>query len=185
MRKKRGFVYRIDLIERRNYFKRWKRKFFILRLIKYFYVFLKYRQFKKLARYSKRRAGLFETNYILALECRLVNFLYRMGIVESLFESFYVIKSGFVTKNWKIVSYPNEIVDIFDIVSFLPIYLYHRFMIFFSRLFDYIILFPKMRCAFFSIFFFFFYLFTSPKKKDIQNKKLINIYTLTTYSNVF
>jgi hypothetical protein len=52
-----------------------------------------------MARKAKRQSGLFEMNYILALECRIVNFLYRVGVVDSFFESIYIIKAGFVTKN--------------------------------------------------------------------------------------
>ena len=79
----RPFLYRIDIIERRVFFKRWKYRFVSLRLIKVYYVFLKERSFRKMARLAKRTAGLFQSNFLLLLEGRLLHFIYRSGFVDT------------------------------------------------------------------------------------------------------
>jgi ribosomal protein S4 len=96
---KRPFIYRIDLLRRKVVRKRLKWRFITLRLVKFYYSLLSYKQFRKLARLAKKKDGLFENNYILALEGRLVNFLYRTCLIESIFKSFFFIKSGFITLN--------------------------------------------------------------------------------------
>ena len=77
---KRPFVYRIDILRRKIVRKKYKWRFVTLRLVKFYYVLFTYKQFKKLARKSKKKDGLFENNYVLALEGRLVNFLYRTSL---------------------------------------------------------------------------------------------------------
>jgi hypothetical protein len=73
-RRKKSFVYRIDLIEKRVVRKKLKWRFVTLRLTKFYYSLLSYKQFKSLARLAKRKDGLFEHNFVLFSEGRLVNF---------------------------------------------------------------------------------------------------------------
>jgi len=80
-RKKKPFIYRIDLVQQRQTKKRWKKRYISLRLVKYFYSLLPYRYFRRISRIAKRKTGLYESNYLFLLEGRLVNFIYRTGIV--------------------------------------------------------------------------------------------------------
>lgn len=184
-KKIKPFIYRIDTVEKRIFKKKWKRKFLTLRLVKFFYAFLSYKQFRRMARLAKRKSGLFETNYILALEGRIVNFIYRTGIVDTIFHAYYFVKGGFITKNWKIITFPNETVNLFDIVSFLPFIFCDRWADYYFRLFHFNLVHPPMRCMFVSIIFLFFYFFIPPNRKDIPNRKIIDIYRLIGYPILF
>jgi hypothetical protein len=42
---------------------------------------------------AKKRDGLYENNYVLALEGRLVNFLYRTSLVEIFLNLFFMLKA--------------------------------------------------------------------------------------------
>lgn len=134
LRRKKPFVYRIDLIEPRTFFRKAKQRFVNLRLVKFYYVLLDYHHFKKINRLAKRKDGLHEQHYILALEGRLVNILYRSTFVDNIFRSIYYIKAGFVTVNWRVYTYFNVKIKLFQIISFLPLILYDIICLYFYRL---------------------------------------------------
>lgn len=96
---RRPFVYRIDILRRKMVRHKHKWSFITLRLVKFYYSLLSYKQFRNLARLAKKKDGLFENNYVLSLEGRLVNFLYRTSLVDTIFNSIRLIKNGFVTIN--------------------------------------------------------------------------------------
>ena len=180
-RKRRPFVYRIDEVYKYPRVKRFKKRFVTLRIVKFYYSLLKFKHFRKISRLSKRQSGLYEHNYILNLEGRLINFLYRTGFVDTIFKSLYYIKGGFVSINWKVKTYPNEVLSLFDILSFIPL-LHSEIMVqFLFRLHSRIVLHPPLRFIFVSFFFIFAYLFLKPLKKDIPNRKMIDIYRLVGY----
>lgn len=184
-RKRRPFVYRIDLIERRVFFKRKKSRYMILRLVKFYYSFLTYKQFKKLNRIAKRKSGLYEQYYVLFLEGRLVNFLYRSSFVESIFRSFFYIRGNFITINWRVCGFHNQRVKLYDVISFHPIILYDIMCNFFFRLSMRLVLNPPLRFMYISYFFFFFFAFKMPRKKDIPNRRLIDMQRLVGYPILF
>jgi len=150
-------VYRIDLIEYKPRFKRRKKRIVDIRLIRYFYVFLSYKRFKQIGKVAKLKSGLYEHNYLLALEGRMVNLLYRTGIVDTLFRSFNVVKGGFLAINGKVCFEPNTCVNIFDLVTFSPQIIYSLFLEYFTKIYQFNILHTPMRCIYFSVIFFFFF----------------------------
>lgn len=153
-KKFKPFTYRIDVIEKRTTFKKWKFRFVTLRLVKYFYSILSYKQFRRISRIAKCKIGLYEENYLLLLEGRLINFLYRTGLVETIFQSYYYIKAGFININSKIKTYPNDRIGIFDIMTFSPLISPFIYCDYFIRIYQFIILHPPIRCVFVSIFFY-------------------------------
>lgn len=180
-RKPKPFLYLLDTIEKRVFFKRWKYRYVTLRLIKIYYVFLKERSFRRMARLAKRTAGLFQSNFLLLLEGRLLHFLYRTGFVDTLFKSFYIIKSGFVSINSKVVTFFNTGVKVFDIVSFSPILMPYIYTDYLSRLYYFLLLHPPMRCIYVSYIFLFFFFFKNPKKRDVPKPLFIDMYRLCGY----
>lgn len=100
---------------------------------------------------------MYEQHYILALEGRLVNILYRSTFVDSLFNAIYYVKGGFITLNWKVHTFFNVKVKVLDFVSFLPIILYDIIVFYFYRLAMHLIIHPPVRFLYISFFFFFFY----------------------------
>lgn len=128
------FIYRIDIIRPRKWFKPLKDKFLTLRMVKIFYLTLKYKHFKNMAIASVKKDGSFENHFFLALEGRLLSFLYRTGFASNMFESLYYIKNGFVTLDKKIVTYPNNFVNIYTILSFHPYLKKRIYFNFFQRI---------------------------------------------------
>jgi len=82
---------------------------------------LPYRYFRRISRIAKRKTGLYESNYLFLLEGRLVNFIYRTGIVNTIFKSLYLVKGGFISINNFVKTHTNALVKMFDIVSFSPL----------------------------------------------------------------
>jgi len=183
--RKRPFVYRIDVIRRHVRRKRLKWRFVTLRLVRFYYSLLSYKQFRKIGRLAKKKDGLYEHNFILFLEGRLVNFLYRTSLVENIFKSIYYIKGGFITLNKKVCTYFNEPCSLFDILSFLPLVLYDIMLLYIYRLSMRIILHPPLRYMFISFIFFFSFMFKAPFRKDIPNRKIIDLYRLTGYAILY
>lgn len=179
------FVYRIDVQKPKKYFKRWKFRFVTLRIIKYFYSILKFRHFYFISRSAKRKSGLYEVNYVLFLEGRLINFLYRTGFVDTIFKSLYIIKGGFISINNNVRTYPNQLVKMFDIVTFSPYLRIEFYFNYFMRLHRWLILHPPIRCIYFSFIFLFCFFFKAPYARDIPNKKPINIFSLTSRLRLF
>jgi ribosomal protein S4 len=91
----------LDVVAIRERKKRFKKRFTSLRLVKLYYLTLVYKQFKKVARTARKKDGFFEGHYCLALEGRLIAFLYRTGFVASLFESLAYTKNALLTVNHK------------------------------------------------------------------------------------
>lgn len=182
---RRPFVYRIDVLRRKLVRRKYKWSFITLRLVKFYYSLLSYKQFRKIARLAKKKDGLFENNYVLSLEGRLVNFLYRTSLVDTIFNALRLIKNGFVTLNWKVFTYPNQRCSLFDILSFLPFILYDIFFDFIFRLSMRLILHPPLRFMYVSFFFLFSFLFKAPFKQDIPNRKIIDLYRLTGYAILY
>ena len=70
---------------------------------------------------AKRKEGLFERHFCLALEGRLISFLYRTSFISNMFESIQLVKQNFITVNKKTLNFVNQSVNLFDILSFHPI----------------------------------------------------------------
>lgn len=134
-----------------------------------------------MARLAKRTAGLFQTNFLLLLEGRLLHFLYRSGFVDTLFKSCYIIKSGFVSINSKVITFFNSRVKVFDIVSFSPMLMPYIYCDYIMRMYYFMLLHPPMRCMFVSYIFLFFYFFKYPLKRDIPKPLYIDMYRLCGY----
>ena len=134
-----------------------------------------------MARLAKRIAGLFQTNFLLLLEGRLLHFLYRSGFVDTLFKSCYIIKSGFVSINSKVITFFNSRVKVFDIVSFSPRLMPYIYCDYIMRMYYFMLLHPPMRCMFVSYIFLFFYFFKNPVKRDIPKPLYIDMYRLCGY----
>ena len=91
------FIYRIDVIKPRRKRRFIKKRFLTLRIVKLFYLTLTYKDFNKIAFNSSKKDGSFENHFFLALEGRLISFLYRTSFVSNMFESLHYVKNSFIT----------------------------------------------------------------------------------------
>lgn len=110
-------IARTSFIKRRR---RLNKRFTSIRIVKLFYLTLTYKQIYKMAQTAKKRDGFFANNYLLALEGRLLSFLYWTGFVSNMFESLFYIKQKFVILDKKITNFANKQACLFQILSFHP-----------------------------------------------------------------
>lgn len=94
-----------------------KQRFVSLRLVKLFYVTLSYRQFRGLARHMRRRQGVFEENFLLALESRVASLIYRMTFLGNPFHCLEFVRQGHVFVSGKCVTRPNSPVALHQLLS--------------------------------------------------------------------
>ena len=114
----RRYIYRIDIVNPKQKKKFMKFRFITLRLVKLFYLTLKYKQFRTYAQLAARRDGFFQANYCYNVESRLASVVYRTNFIFSMFESIDIVKHGKVLVNGCVLSYVNANVKVGDIVSF-------------------------------------------------------------------
>lgn len=122
-----------------------------------------------MARLAKRSSGLFESSFLLLLEGRLLHFLYRSGFIDTLFKSLYIIKGGFVSINSKVITFPNKLVNIFDMVSFTPKLMPYVYCDYVMRMYYFMLLHPPIRCMYVSYIFYFFFFLKNLLKEIFQN----------------
>lgn len=166
-RARRRYIYRLDVIHRRTFKKKLKKRFVSLRLIKLFYITLHYHQFRQLARRTRRLDGCFEHNYFLALEGRLASFVYRTALVPNLFLCIKLVRTGGVLVNKVLQSHVSYNVQLNVLVNFTS---YTKRIIYFSllyRLARKIVLFNPPRYMFVSYIFLFAYMKRPPRRKDL------------------
>jgi ribosomal protein S4 len=92
----RRYIYRVD--EKDRFIKRRKKTvdFITIRIIKYFYLVLNYRHFRRMAKKAKKQDGFFGYNYILLLEGRIVCIIYRTSFIANMFEAINIVNLGLV-----------------------------------------------------------------------------------------
>ena len=118
LNKVRRYVYRIDLVNPRRFKKKFKARFLSLRLVKLFFLTLKYKQFRYMAKIAAEKDGLFQSNFCSLLEGRLVSLIYRTNFLYSMFESIAFVKDGNVFINNVLINYVNYVVKVGDFVTF-------------------------------------------------------------------
>lgn len=96
-----------------------KSRFVTLRLVKLFYLTLKYRQFRCLAILAARMDGFFQTNFCLLLEGRLASTMYRTNLMISMFEIIDFVKRGNILINKCLTNLVNFNMCIGDVLTFL------------------------------------------------------------------
>ena len=152
-------------------------KFASIRIVRFFYITLKYKQFKLLARSSRKKDGYFGHHYCLAIECRLISFVYRTGFLSNMFEALHVVKKGFVSLNNKIISFPNHPTGLFKILSFHPVIKNKIYFDLYTRIcYDKRTLFPAATFMFISFWFLFAYIHSYPNESNFILPKTIDIY---------
>lgn len=179
--KTRRYIYRIDIIDPQDPFKWMKKKFITLRLIKLYYLTLKYRHFRLFASKAGSKDGLFEANFCFYLECRLVPILYRSNFITNMFEIIHFVKKSNVLINGICINYLNYTVSMGDFITFSR-KCFNKFKINFKRRFILgSVLFNTPRFIFVSYKLFLFLLLRLPFKKDLIFPIRLDIYRATAF----
>lgn len=180
LNKVRRFVYRIDIVNPKRSKKPFKERFLSLRLVKLFFLTLKYRQFRRIASTAAAKDGLFQANFCSLLEGRLTSFIYRTNFLFSMFEIISFIKQGNVLVNNVFVNYVNYVVRIGDFVTFSCTNLKFKSN-FFKRFKTQTILFNTPRYMFVNYKLFFAFMEKHPVDNDLAYPIKLDIYRATAY----
>jgi ribosomal protein S4 len=179
--RKRILTYSLLVEKRIPRRKRLNEKFVSIRVVKMFYLILKYRHFRKMSRKANGLEGNFESNFLYLLECRLVCVMYRSTLITNMFEAIKFVQSNNVWIDKIYRFYPNYYVKPLQLVGIRPILkgLFHWNLV--RRLKLKTILFNCPRYIFMSYSFFTFFLKRYPCKKDLIFPIRIDVYKLTGY----
>lgn len=179
----RRYVYRIDIINPRKYKKKFLSSFLSLRLVKLFFLTLKYRQFRKMAKVAAEKDGLFEANYCLLLEGRMPSFVYRTNFMYNMFEILYFVKSGNILVNNVLMNYVNLVINVGSFVTFLYRKKARKLFRtnFFKRFNTHTVLFNTPRYLFVNYKLFYAFMERAPKAKDLVYPIKLDIYRATAY----
>jgi ribosomal protein S4 len=100
-------------------FRRYRKPTFLaVRLVRLFYLTYNYRQLRKIILGAHGKVGFYEENLAIALESRLMCFLYRTGFVSSLFSSIDFIKAVTVLINNVFIEFIHYKVLVGDLLTF-------------------------------------------------------------------
>lgn len=177
----RRYIYRIDIVNPKRKKKFMKFRFITLRLIKLFYLTLKYKQFRTYAQIASKKDGFFQSNYCFYIENRLVSFLYRTNFIISMFEIIEYIKKGKILVNGNVVNYVNANVKIGDIVSFKTNNLIQLRLNFIKRFRNKGFIFNTPRYLFISYKLFFAFTERQPLDSDLAFPIKLDMYRATGY----
>lgn len=178
------YVYRLDVVNIPEPRRRLKKRFTSLRLVKYFYITLVYKQFRRMARAAHKKDGYFEGHYCLALEGRVVTFLYRTGFVATMQEAFTAVRQGAVTLNGRVRRFANAQVALYRL---LGIHAQLKKRVYFDLLVRLCVnrrsLFNRPRYMYISHWFLFAFMQQHPMLKDLVLPKFLDIYRATGYAH--
>jgi ribosomal protein S4 len=179
----RRFSYRLDIVAPRRKIRYLKKRFVSLRVVKLFYLTLTYKHFKRIGRLAKKKDGLFEQQFCLLLEGRLISFLYRTSFVTNMFESLYLVKRSFILLDRQPVNFVNMPVKLFQILSFAPsikIKMYFDYayqLLYYKRTLN-----RPPRYMFISYWFLFAYMRKLPYREQLSFPAPIDIYRATGFA---
>ena len=183
-RRKRGrpYIYRLDIIQRRLRKRKYHKRFVSLRLVKLFYINVSYHQFRQLASRTRRMYGRFEWNFLLALEARLMSYIYRTSLLCNPFQCMQIIKQGYVGINNKYTPYVNHRVAVGDFVTFTLMAKQLIYVLLIARLVTKRTLFNPPGYMYVSYKFLYSYMKTPPVRKQLVFPISVDLYRATGYA---
>jgi hypothetical protein len=175
------YIYRIDVFPTTVVRKFLKKRLVSLRVVRLFYLTLTYKHFNKMARLAKKKDGLFANHFLLALEGRILSFLYRTGFVSSMFDAIFYVKNKFCMLDRKYISFPNNPSSLYKFLTFHPCIKKKIYVDLIIRLSRYKkSLFNPPRYIFVSYWFLFAYMLKFPRyRKLVKPSRIFDFYRIT------
>lgn len=177
----RRYIYRIDIINPKKKRKFIKARFMSLRLVKLFYLTLKYKQFRIFAKRAAKKEGHFQQNYCLLLEGRMVSMVYRSNFYDNLFEILSIVRAGMLRVNGKCINYVNASLVVGDILSPEKAIraIFKKNML--KRVYNEGFVFNKPRYMIANYKLIISYMYVEPRDKDLAFPVKLDIYRATGY----
>jgi len=106
------YIYRVDINKPKKKRKRYKWWFVSRRIARLFYVTFKYKQFYRLGKKLVSTEGSWSSALAMALECRILTFLYRMQISLDVFDIRRLVLAGVASISDTLPKHCNYLVPI-------------------------------------------------------------------------
>jgi ribosomal protein S4 len=180
-KKRRRYIYRIDIIDIIKRKKKFNKRWVSIRLTRLYFLTLQNYQFRILFNKAKKLNGDLETNYCFLLECRLLPLFYRTNFIIDLFKIIKFIKENKVLINFKCQNYLNSIVNLGSIITFKKSQKKFIKYLLLKRLKLKAILFNTPQYLFVSFRFFFGFLLKKPKRNNFVYPINIDIQRISGY----
>jgi len=180
-KRKRRYIYRIDIIDIFRKKKKYNIRWLSIRLTRLYFLTLQDYQFRKLFNNARKLTGDLETNYCHLLEGRILTIFYRTNFLADIFIIIQFIKNKHVFVNFKKLSYVNAIVNIGSFITFRKRLKKYMFRFLQKRLYIKAILLNKPRYMFISYLFTFAFMIKKPKKRDLVYPIALDIQRITGY----
>jgi len=177
-KRRRRYIYRIDIIDIIEIKKKYNKRWLSIRLTRLYFLTLQNYQFRQLFYKARKLNGDLESNYCFLLECRLLPLFYRTNFIGNLFEIIRFIKKNNVLINFKCL---NSIVNLGSIITFKKRELKYIKNLLKKRLKLDAILFNTPKYLFISFRFFFGLLLKKPIKNNFVYPINIDIQRITGY----
>ena len=176
------YSYRLDPMDKRTFIKKKYVKFNIdLKLMQLHFLTLSKKRIKKFARRANLRYGLYESNYLFFLECRLLSLFYRSNLLGNVFEILRFVKKGHVSIGNKYIKLPNKRVNLFCLVKVRYILKGYISRIYEKRMRRKAVYFNIPKYMFFSSIFFSFFILRFPKLDDLVYPFPLDVSKITAY----
>lgn len=180
-KKRRRYIYRIDIIDIMRKKKKYNKRWVSIRLTRLYFLTLQNYQFRQFFYKARKLSGDLESNYCFLLECRLLPLFYRTNFLSDLFLIIGFIKHKHVFVNFKALSYVNARVNIGSLITFRKNKRKLVYLIFRKKVYLKAILFNTPKFLFMSYRFFFGFLLKNPVKRDLVYPISIDIQRISGY----
>lgn len=115
------YIYRLDITSPSK--RKWKIDYkpLIIRMLRYFYLYLKPKNMRRIKHYALKRQGSFEAYFLLGMEGRLSYLAYRTHIIHNIFSLKQILGWGILKVNGCIINYANFTVKPFDVIQIIDV----------------------------------------------------------------
>lgn len=169
-------IYIVDKFHKLEIRRKINQKFLKKIVIKFYYINIKYHQFRAWGVKAMKRTGFSEGFYILYLEGRVSSILYRMNFIYNVFWLKWIVNFQGIFVNKKRITFTNTIINLFDIIQ-INKYLYNNIRVnLLRRIFYNLIFFNTPRFFIINYNLLFGFCFDFPNKQDIIYPSSIDIY---------
>jgi len=111
------YVYRVDIREPEYLKRKMKRKFADPRIMRYFYLFYTFSEYKKMKKSALRKIGNFIPNFVWMLEGRFICGLFRMQFITNYFNIDEYLECNSLLLDGRRIINRNDRLDIHQVIS--------------------------------------------------------------------
>lgn len=167
--RKKRLRYRIDIVEKpiKRNFRNWVKLSF--KRVKLYYLYLSLSHFKKFDKEARRKSNYILNHLIMLLEFRVCVFLYKLSIINNIYDSYRFITRKLLLVNDKLITNVNERVWVHTLIRFRNQKIARKFRLYFiKKLKQKRVFFGMPKFIYFNMKFMYYYIWKHAELKDIS-----------------